>query len=65
MSYLYSNFVFNPLYNGLIYLFDTFPSIDAGVAVIIFTIIVRLVLFPLSKKAVITQIKMKEIEPEN
>lgn len=64
MSYLYSNFVFNPLYNGLIYLFDTFPSIDAGVAVIIFTIIVRLVLFPLSKKAVITQIKMKEIEPE-
>ncbi len=64
ISYLYNNFVFNPLYNGLIYLIDVIPGIDAGVAVIIFTIIVRLVLFPLSKKAVVTQVKMKEIEPE-
>jgi YidC/Oxa1 family membrane protein insertase len=40
------------------------PWIDAGVAVIFFTIIIRLILFPLSKKAVITQVRMKEIEPE-
>ncbi len=64
ISYLYSNFVFNPLYNGLIYLMDIIPWIDAGVAVIIFTIIIRLILFPLSKKAIVTQVRMKEIEPE-
>ncbi len=64
MSFLYNNFVFNPLYNGLIFLFDIIPWIDAGFAVIIFTIIVRLILFPLSKKATITQLRMKEIEPE-
>jgi YidC/Oxa1 family membrane protein insertase len=64
ISYLYNNFVFNPLYNGLIYLIDVIPGIDAGIAVIIFTIIVRLILFPISKKAVVTQVKMKEIEPE-
>lgn len=64
ISYLYNNFVFNPLYNGLIYLIDIIPGIDAGIAVIIFTIIVRLILFPISKKAVVTQVKMKEIEPE-
>lgn len=63
-SYLYHTFVFNPLYNGLIFLFDTIPWIDAGFAVILFTIIVRLILFPLSKKAIVTQVKMKEIEPE-
>lgn len=63
-SYLYHTLIFNPLYNGLIFLFDTVPFIDAGFAVIIFTIIVRLVLFPLSKKAIVTQVRMKEIEPE-
>lgn len=43
---------------------DVFPWMDAGIAVIIFTIIVRLILFPLSKKAVVTQVRMKELEPE-
>ncbi len=64
MLHLYSTFIFNPLYNGLIYLLDVFPWMDAGIAVIIFTIIIRLVLFPLSKKAIVTQVRMKEIEPE-
>jgi YidC/Oxa1 family membrane protein insertase len=63
-SYLYNNFIFDPLYNGLIYLFDVIPWIDAGIAVIIFTIIIRLILFPLSKKSIVTQVRMKEIEPE-
>jgi YidC/Oxa1 family membrane protein insertase len=43
---------------------DVFPWMDAGIAVIIFTIIVRLILFPLSKKAIVTQVRMKELEPE-
>ena len=43
---------------------DLLPWIDAGIAVIILTIIVRLILFPLSKKAIVTQVRMKEIEPE-
>jgi YidC/Oxa1 family membrane protein insertase len=64
ISYLFHLIVYNPLYNGLIFLFDTFPWIDAGFAVIIFTILVRFVLFPLSKKSIITQVRMKEIEPE-
>ncbi len=63
-SYFYNSFIFNPLYNGLIFLMDILPWIDAGVAVVLFTIIVRLILFPLSKKAIVTQVKMKELEPE-
>jgi len=43
---------------------NVLPGIDVGVAVIIFTIIVRLILFPLSKNALLTQVRMKEIEPE-
>ncbi len=64
MSYLYHAFFFNPLYNLLIALFDAFPWIDAGLAVIILTIIVRLILYPLSRKAVLTQLKMNSIAPD-
>jgi len=63
MSYLYNTFIFNPLYNALILLMDSFSWVDAGIAVIVLTIVVRLILFPLSKKAIITQVRMKEIEP--
>src|SRR3989344_5447347 len=59
MSFLYNVGVYNPLYNGLIFLMDIVPWIDAGVAIVIFTIIIKLILFPLSKKAVTTQLKKK------
>jgi len=64
MSFLYNGVIFNPLYNTLIGIFTLFPWADAGVAVILLTIIVRLILFPLSKKAVVTQVRMQEINPE-
>lgn len=64
MSSFFHTVFYQPLYNGLILLMDTLPWFDAGVIVILFTIIVKFILFPLSKKASLTQIKMKEIEPE-
>lgn len=64
MSFLYNLIVYKPLYNGLLGLMDIFPWMDAGIAVITFTIIVRLILFPLSKSAIVTQVRMKEIQPE-
>jgi len=64
-GYLYNTVIFWPLYNGLIGLISLAPHIiDAGVAVVLFTIIVRLILFPLSRKAIIAQIKMREIQPQ-
>lgn len=64
MSYLFNLFFYQPLYNGLIFLIGLLPWVDMGVAVILFTCIVKLILFPLSKKSILTQIKMKEIQPE-
>ncbi len=61
---MYNQFIFLPLYNGLVGIMNIVPGIDVGVAVIIFTCVVRLILFPLSKKALITQVRMKKIEPE-
>lgn len=43
---------------------DLLPWIDVGIAVVIFTIIVKFILYPLSKSSLLTQVRMKEIEPE-
>lgn len=51
-----------PLYNAFVLLL-ALPGIDAGVAVVIFTLIIKVALFPLQKKALLTQIRMKEVEP--
>lgn len=56
--------VYNPIYNGLIFFVGILPTHDMGVAVVIVTIIVRTILFPLSRTAIKTQMKMKEIAPE-
>lgn len=64
ISSIYNAIVYQPLYNGLILLMDAIPWADAGVVVILFTVIVKLCLFPLSKKAVNTQMQMKAIDPE-
>ncbi|MFA6322995.1 MAG: YidC/Oxa1 family membrane protein insertase [Candidatus Buchananbacteria bacterium] len=56
--------LFNPLYNCLIGIIDLVPGGDIGLAIIILTILVRLIILPLYVKSIRMQMKMKEIEPE-
>lgn len=56
--------VYTPLYNFLIFIVSVFPWLDKGFVIILFTLIIRVILFPLSLKAVRTQIQMREITPE-
>ena len=64
MHFLWTTLFYNPLYNALVFLISVVPWHDVGLAVIILTLIVKLVLFPLSKKSIVSQIKMKKLEPE-
>jgi YidC/Oxa1 family membrane protein insertase len=56
--------IYRPFYNGLVFLVGVLPNHDVGVAVVILTIIVRFILFPLSRRAVQAQLAMKKIGPE-
>ncbi len=56
--------VYDPIYNGLVFFVGALPTHDMGIAVIIVTILVRIVLYPLSKSAIKAQMKMKEFAPE-
>jgi YidC/Oxa1 family membrane protein insertase len=64
ISGLYNLLIYEPLYNGLVFLMDIIPWADAGIVVVIFTVVIKLILFPISRKAVLTQKKIKQFEPE-
>jgi YidC/Oxa1 family membrane protein insertase len=62
LSNLFSTFIYDPLYNALILFVDLVPGGDVGIAVILLTILVKVLLIPISIKAVRTQILMRELE---
>lgn len=64
MISFFRTIVYEPLYNGLIFFVDVAPWLDTGIVVILFTILIKLILLPLSLKAVRTQIKMKAVAPK-
>ena len=64
MSFIFHNFFYAPLYNGLILLINYIPFHSVGLAVVIFTCLVKIIIFPLSQQSIKTQFEMKQIEPE-
>jgi len=64
ISSVFHTIIYDPLYNGLVFLVGVVPSHDVGLAVIGLTIVVRVVLFPLSRRAIEAQVAMKKIAPE-
>lgn len=63
-SYIWHTFFFDPVYNILVFFIDVIPGGDVGLAIIATVIVVKLILFPISIKAVQTQKVMKEIQPK-
>lgn len=65
MTYIYHTFFYQPMYNGLVFLIGLLPTwAGVGISIIIFTVIIRLILFPLSRVAVKSQLQMKELQPQ-
>ncbi|MBI4086888.1 YidC/Oxa1 family membrane protein insertase [Candidatus Kaiserbacteria bacterium] len=55
---------FDPIYNLLIFILNHVPGGDLGVAIIVLTVLIKLVLLPLSLRAAKTQYAMRTLEPE-
>lgn len=64
ISSLFHAAFYNPIYNALVALVALIPGGDVGIAIIILTIIIRLILLPFSLSAARTQRAMKELEPK-
>jgi YidC/Oxa1 family membrane protein insertase len=60
----YDAVIHAPLYNAIVALLEVVPGASLAAAVVILTVVVRLALFPVSKSALLSQIKMREMQPE-
>lgn len=63
MAELFNNFIYEPLYNLLIFLINILPFHSVALAVIVLTVLVKTLLLPLAYKMAKTQKKIKEISP--
>ena len=56
--------LYQPLFNGLILLYKYIPGQDFGVAVIVLTILIKVILYPLGAKGIKMQKQLSEIQPK-
>ena len=61
---MFRTLLFNPLYNILIVIVNLIPGGDIGLAIIILTILIKLLILPVYTSSIRTQVRMKEIEPK-
>ncbi|MEK9181673.1 MAG: YidC/Oxa1 family membrane protein insertase [Patescibacteria group bacterium] len=63
-SFIWNTLLYKPLLNALAFLVSVIPGGDVGLAVIILTILVKIILFPLSQKSIKSQAAMALLAPE-
>jgi len=64
LSHIWNLVLYQPLINALAFLVSIIPGGDVGIAVILLTIIVKIILFPLSQKSIESQAEMNILAPE-
>jgi YidC/Oxa1 family membrane protein insertase len=69
LTTLFNEILYRPLFNALVFLYNIIPGNDFGIAIIILTILIRIILFPLSYKSTksrqalsVLQPKLKEVQ---
>src|SRR6185503_20179116 len=64
MRALYNEIIYRPIFNLLVFLYNTIPGHDIGLVIIIVTIVIRLVLAPLMNRSLKGQQAMNSIQPK-
>ena len=64
MISLFNTFIFQPILNLLIWLYNVLPGNDMGLAIIALTVIVKLVLYPFSAAQIKQQRALQELQPK-
>ncbi|MEA3304940.1 MAG: YidC/Oxa1 family membrane protein insertase [Patescibacteria group bacterium] len=64
MSFLWNEIIYKPVYNLLLFFLDILPEASLGIAIILFTIVIRTILLAPAQKAMVQQRKMQKIQPK-
>lgn len=64
MTNIFDLVLVQPLLNALIFIYNLLPWPDIGIAAIILTLIIRIILFPFFQKSTRQQMLMSQLQPE-
>jgi len=60
----YQTILYQPLFNALVLLYEHLPGHDFGIAVIVLTILIRLIFYPLMVQSIKSQKVLSELQPK-
>lgn len=61
---LFNLFLYQPLFNLLVFLYNILPFHDIGLAIIILTVIIKLILHPFSTQSLKSQRALQKLQPQ-
>lgn len=61
---MFETIIVKPIFNALMLLYSVIPGGDFGIAIILFTILIRIVIYPLVKKQLHQTKQMRKMQPE-
>jgi len=64
MAHFFTVIFYQPILNLLIFLYNTISFQDLGVAIILLTVLIKLILWPLGRQAIKSQKSLQELQPK-
>jgi len=64
MSSLFHVILFQPIFNFFVFVYNVMPGHDVGLVILIITIVVRLILYPLTSSSIKAQRSLQELQPK-
>lgn len=64
MSALFHTILYQPIFNAFVALYNIVPGHDVGLVILVITIIVRLILYPLTSSSIKSQKALQELQPK-
>ncbi len=61
---MFQTFFYQPILNLLIFLYNIIPGHDLGITIIVLTVVIKLALYPLSKKSIESQKSLQDLQPK-
>jgi YidC/Oxa1 family membrane protein insertase len=61
---IYHVIFYQPIFNALVWFYNIIPGHDVGIAIILVTIILKLILYPFSAQSIHAQKRMQELQPK-
>jgi len=61
---MFQTFFYQPILNLLIVIYNIIPGHDLAITIIVLTIVIKLLLYPLSKKSIESQKALQELQPK-